>query len=232
MQPTRALQALGALLRDPDDTAQVFTLIESLSSTRTPAWIVRRLEATSGGTRLLRERPEILDRLVDRAALRGLPADSLAHAYLRFVEDEGITAEGLREASVRGESGERDRSPEVEFIRRRLRDAHDLWHTVLGYRGDLVGEAAVLAFTFAQTRNPALGTLALLGLLKLRTPEARAVIAAALVRGLRAAWLPGQRWESLLPLPLAEVRTRLAVGAPPAYAPIRSSELRAAGFLG
>ena len=89
----------------------------------------------------------------------------------------------------------------------------------------------MLAFTFAQTRNPAIGVLVLVGLAKLASAEARALIAGAFVRGLRAAWLPEQPWESLLPRPVGELRMRLGVGAPPRYTPVRSSELRASGLL-
>ena len=34
LEPGRALRAVVALMRNPDDTAQVFTIIESLSGTR------------------------------------------------------------------------------------------------------------------------------------------------------------------------------------------------------
>jgi ubiquinone biosynthesis protein COQ4 len=106
-----------------------------------------------------------------------------------------------------------------------MRDTHDLWHTLLGYRGDVLGEAALLAFTFAQTRNPAIGVLVLVGLAKLNRSEARALIVRGFARGLRAAWLPAQPWETLLPQPLDAVRRRLNVDAPPPYTPVRSSEL-------
>src|SRR5262249_16884428 len=149
--------------------------------------------------------------LGDRAALRRLPVDSLAHAYLRFVESEDITADGLREASADGEIGREAVAPEVAFIRSRMRDTHDLWHAVLGYRAAVLGGAAVLASPFAQTRNPAIGVLVLVGLAKLSSREACALIAGAFVRGLRAAWLPAQAWETLLALPIDEVRRRLHI---------------------
>jgi ubiquinone biosynthesis protein COQ4 len=225
VEPLRALRAVAAISRNPDDTAQVFTLIEALSGVRTPAWIARRLR----GGMILRERPDILAHLTDHEALHRMPHGSLAHEYLRFVESEGITAEGLRDASLHGEA--RSADPEVEFIRRRMRDTHDLWHAVLWYRGDVLGEAAVLAFTFAQTRNAAIGVLVLVGMMKLRAPDARSVIAGGFRRGLRAAWFPEQEWESLLPLPIDEVRHRLFVEVPAEYTPIRTSDLRASGLL-
>ena len=60
------------------------------------------------------------------------------------------------------------------------------------------------------------------------SPEARALILDGFRRGRRAAWLPGQPWESMLATPVAEVRARLGVGAPPAYTPVRSADIRAA----
>src|SRR5262245_34879990 len=114
IEPRRALRALAALTRNPDDTAQVFTLIEALSGVRTPQWIVRRVGATADGALLLRERPDIVKHL-DRAALQGLPEGSLARAYLRFVDAEGISAQGLRDASAQGQSSQRSASPDVDF---------------------------------------------------------------------------------------------------------------------
>lgn len=68
-----------------------------------------------------------------------------------------------------------------------MRDVHDLWHVVLGYRADVLGEAALMGFTFAQTGNAATGVLLAVGLVKLATPGARPLILRAVLRGLRAA---------------------------------------------
>jgi ubiquinone biosynthesis protein COQ4 len=225
IEPIRAARAVAAIAKNPDDTAQVFTLIEALSGVRTPTWIAQRL----ADARLIREQPEILDRLQDREELRRLPAGSLAAAYLEFVESEGISAEGLCEASAQGER--RPARPSVEFVRKRMRDTHDLWHAVLGYRGDVLGEASILAFTFAQTRNAAIGVLVAVGLLKLPNRGARRLVLGGFLRGLKAAWFPAVEWEALLALPLDEVRRRLSVGPPPVYEPVRSSDLRAAGLI-
>jgi ubiquinone biosynthesis protein COQ4 len=114
----------------------------------------------------------------------------------------------------------------------RMRDTHDLWHAATGYSGDVLGELALLAFTFAQVWNPAVGLIIGLGLIKTLGEAggeaARATILDGFKRGLRAQWLPAQAWERLLPLPVSVVRERLALGAPPVYAQIRSAQLRAA----
>ena len=221
-----ALRALRALLRDPDDTAQVFRIIDALSG-RNAERTLSRLRRTRSGRDLLRDQPDLLSKLTDRTALLALPEGTLGREYLGFLDSEGITAEGLRQASVDGRRDMRpDVDPDVYFLRDRLRDAHDLWHTVTGYKGDLIGEASLLAFSFAQTWNPGVGLIVLTALVQGRDPVIRKLIAGGFSRGVRSAWLPAVRWENLLDRPLEEVRRTLNVGAPAAYQPLRTSAYR------
>jgi ubiquinone biosynthesis protein COQ4 len=227
-RPLSALAALRAVLRDPDDTAQVFRLVSALSG-RTPKALIARFAASRGGARLLEARPNLLDVLHDREALAALPEGSLGRAYLRFVQAADLTADGLVQASAAGAPAQ----GEVEaWIGDRLRDSHDVWHVVTGYGTDLLGESALLAFTFAQTRAPGIGLLVAAALLRADDPDARRLILDGFVRGVRAAWLPAASWESLLAEDLNEVRRRLRVGDPPAYEPFWSHELADGGLLG
>jgi ubiquinone biosynthesis protein COQ4 len=225
--PRRALKAARTLAADPDDLPQVFTIIESLSG-NTLHRIWKRMAKTEEGSRILAARPDIVTVLEDRAALARLPEGSLGRAYLDFVEREKISAEGLREAGRKGMTNETPLSDPYDYVHARMRDTHDLWHAVVGYHGDVLGETALLAFTYAQTRNPAIALIIGIGLFKtIGAPEARAVILDGYRRGRDAAWLANQEWEKLLPLPLAEVRRRLHLESVPVYTPIRSSELKA-----
>ena len=225
--PGRALRAARTLAADPDDLPQVFTIIESLSGTTLEriAWRLRRSES---GRRLLQTQPDIVDRLADRAALARLPEGSLGRAYLRFVESENISAEGIRAAGKAGGEHLEDLPPQLAFVHRRMRDTHDLWHAAVGYKGDVLGEASLLGFTFAQTWNPAIALIISIALVKtVGRPDARKVILDGFRRGLKAKWLPEQDWESMLGLPLDEVRRRLSLEDAPVYQEIRSSEIKA-----
>jgi len=215
--PLRALAALRELIKNPDDTRHVFTIVESLSG-RAPL-------------RLLASRAQILPILRDRAALERMPEGSLGHAYLAFVDRERIDADGLVQASVDGETGALVRGADLEYVRDRLRDTHDLWHAVSGYQGDLYGETALLAFSTVQTLNPGLVLIVLTALLRARDPQLYRLVFGGLASGARAEWLPPVEWESLLPLPLEEVRRRLRVAHAPNYAPVRSADLRMTGEL-
>jgi len=223
----RAGRELSALLRDPDDLPRVFGLIDALQGTAAER-LRAGFEATEEGRALLAEEPDIVPVLTDRAALRAMPEGSLAHAYLAFVEQENISAEGLVAAAAEGEKTPRD---EYRWQRGRMRDTHDLWHAVTGYQGDVLGEISLLAFLLAQHWHPGIAVAVAGAFSKGLTGDGAWLVADGFVRGKRAAWLPSQRWEALLPLPVTEVRARLKLGPPPVYEPLRSSELRARGVV-
>jgi len=112
-----------------------------------------------------------------------------------------------------------------------MRDTHDLWHALTGYKGDLIGEASLLGFILAQTHNPGIAMIVLTGMLRIHQIDALGLIAGGIRRGAKARWLPALDWESLLPLPLETVRSILSIDPAPAYEPVRTSALRAEGLL-
>lgn len=230
--PRRAFRAARTLAANPDDLPQVFTIIEALS-VDTILRMTRRLGRSAAGRRLTAEQPDIVRLLADREALARLPEGSLGRAYLAFVEREQISAEGIRAAQAKGTTNDVEYPPPIDWIRARMRDTHDLWHAVTGYSGDLLGESALLAFIFAQTYNPGVALILCIGMVKtvlnpLGGAPARRTILDGFRRGRNAAWLPEQEWESMLALPLEEVRKRLRLEEPAVYTPIRTADLKAA----
>ena len=215
------VDATRRALANPDDTAQAFRIAEALSF-RTPQRLRRGFRRSDTGARLLARKDDLLAVLGDRARLEAMPPDSLGRAYLRFIDGEGITADGLVQASMEGAAVDPDLDPDLRYVQTRMRDSHDLWHTVTGYRGDLLGEAALLAFTFAQTRHVGVGVLAGIGMVLGGVPGARGFILRGFTRGLRARWLPATDWVKLLPRPLDEVRRELGITEIPVYEPVRT----------
>lgn len=224
-----ASRAIRALVRNPDDLPQVFTIIDALSGDSLNR-VLRRLRATPGGATLLHDKPDVARLLVDREALRAMPEDSLGRAYLRFVESEGISAEGIIAASQQRESS-MPRTEDGEYVHARMRDTHDLWHTVTGYRGDVVGEISLLAFTASQTANPAVTAIVIVAILKGFAKGNLDVVWDGFRRGLRAKWIIGEPWEALLARPLEEVRTALRIEPLRAYEPVTSDDLRRRGAI-
>lgn len=228
-RPLRAARALKALLSNPDDTKQVFQLVDALSSGPDMKFVAKMASSRSGA-RLLEKKPDLLARLEDRAALAKLPEGSLGRAYLAFMATGRLDAGFLVQASEQGGLAH-DGSSNDDYVGRRLRDQHDLWHVVTGYKGDLLGEASVLAFSFAQTWNVGIGVIVAAAFATAGDPDAHRMFADAFLRGLRSAWLPAVEWEEMLALPLEDVRARLRVGPPAVYEPFWSSELPEGGVL-
>lgn len=231
LAPIRAFTAVRKLLRDPDDLPQVFTVIEALSG-GSDVRLLERVRKTESGARLLASRSNILAILEDRDALARLPVGSLAHTYLAFLDSEKISAAGIVRASEDGSVARATSAaarPDIGWLRDRMRDTHDLWHAVTGYKGDVLGEAALLGFILAQTHSPGVGLIVAAILMKTRGDrDARRLILDGFERGRRAQFLPAIEWESLLARPIGEVRALLGVDDPPTYTPVRSADLRAA----
>jgi len=222
-----AHEAVRALMKDPNDVAQVFRVVNALPG-RSLERCVKRLRRTASGRRLLKERPALAPLLLDRDYLASLPAGSLGRAYLDFVIRENIGAEGLLEADeVAGWKQRDEATAELTFVRNWMRDTHDLWHVVTGYEADLLGETGILAYLFTQTWNPGIGFIAVMVFLKGGREFAgmRRIIIEGFVRGLRSGWLLGHDWCQLLSLPIDEVRKIFQIPQLRPYTPLRVSDL-------
>ena len=94
VRPIAAIKALRALLRDPEDTRQVFLVTEALNG-NSGMRAYERFRKTETGQTILRERRVLLDRLCDQASLSKLPAGTFGRSYYEFMSREGLTADGL-----------------------------------------------------------------------------------------------------------------------------------------
>ena len=218
-----AWRAIRALMKNPDDTGQVFRIIKALSGDSGEREFQRFL-ASEHGPAILAEDRCLVDRLSDRAYLASLPDDSLGRIYADFTEQEQISPEGLIEASESVPDDGLPVEPKRMLFGNRMRDSHDLWHIVTGYGRDLVGEAALLAFTYRQTRNRGVGFIVLVAYIRAgrEFPEQRSMIRDGYRRSGNASWLPSADWEALLSRPLDEVRKTLGVVPVGSYAALRS----------
>jgi ubiquinone biosynthesis protein COQ4 len=235
MQRTRPLvarRALQRLLQNPDDTEQVFHVIRALSG-RSFERLLRRVRRDPVGREIVRERRNLIPVLSNRERLLSLPKDTLGHRYARFIEAEQISSQGLADVSIEGANERRDLwfDPEAEAFGARLRDMHDLWHVVTGYSRDVLGELALLAFTYEQTGNRGIGYIVRQVERRMRRGgnlEISDFLKNASERGRRAALLPAADWEALLERSLEEVRLSLRVGDPVEYEQRRTAAGEAA----
>lgn len=219
VKPLQALRSVRALIANPDNTGEVFKIIDALKGGSLPR-AVARLGATPEGRELLRNKPDIVPVLSDREALRAMPEDSLGRAYLRFVESQSISAEGLVAASEEAPRG-RGRSPDEQWLGNRLRDIHDLQHVLCGYGRDPLGELCLLSFMVTQTPNRGIAFIIFMARRKARQASRQFSVDACIEEGRRigeaATWFATVNWEQRLAEPLASLRAELGVLKPTLY---------------
>ncbi|AJP73238.1 Coq4 family protein [Sphingomonas hengshuiensis] len=231
-----ALSALRKLLANGDDTTQVFYIMRALNGDVTQR-NYRRLLTVPGGGRIAYRRQELAQRLSDRGWIDGFAEGTVGATYRAFLDATGYSAQGLAEISMaEGAFLGADVEHPYAWMGRRERDIHDLWHTLTGYKADEhLGEACLVAFSYAQTGGLGWGLIAVGAALKSIRVTGRLDFLKAVVEGYRhgkrAAWLHGEDYETLLAEPLDSARRRLRIAVPRAYR-VAQASLSAAGLSG
>ena len=215
LRPGKALHHFRELLKDKENTEEVFRIFESLPWRDLRKSGERFLTSEKGMDTRVREPflPAILD---DHAALRRMPEGSLAHAYCDFMESEGLTAQGLVDEFDRFAADKPKYNDQFQWYMNRMRDVHDMLHVLTGYGRDALGEACVLAFTYSQQPSPAhlfIGYMAGLNIRKQVESSAPVLRAIREAQGLGKACprIAELAITDLLPMQLADVRKKLNI---------------------
>ncbi len=195
------------------DTREIFAIFRALRG-RSGIKAFRRFQQSPTGSAVLRERRVLLNALTDRATLSALPVGTVGHTYFDFMEEEKLTADGLVQASQDWDTD--PVPPDTQLYRERMRDAHDLTHTLTGYGRDPLGEICLLAFMYAHSRNLGMALIVVMSWPKL-PPAARAAVRQAWRNGKKARWMQDMDWEAVLPRSLADVRRECAIADPTLY---------------
>ncbi|HEX7944815.1 MAG TPA: Coq4 family protein [Phenylobacterium sp.] len=208
-----ALRSLRKLLADKDDTVQVFEIMRALNGASTAKGYHRLLDTPEGG-RIAYEREEFGARLMDDAWLDSFAPGTVGAAYRDFIREAGFSADGLADVSREG-IREVDQPHPYAWFGRRTRDVHDLWHVLTGYGRDALGEACLVAFSYAQTGGLGWALIAVGAAVKSHqakdgNPYAKAIWQ-GYKRGKAAKWLLGEDYVALMAEPIASARQRLGL---------------------
>ena len=219
IQPLLAARALAALVRDPQDTPQVFTIINALRG-RSTMRRMERFRATEAGRRLMQAPHSLLDVLNDREQLAAMAPGTLGRTYHAFLAEEDLSAQGLATVSVH--EGDARMTANERWFYHRMRDSHDLLHVLTGYGRTPLGEVCNLAFTVTQQGGRGIAVIAMAGMLKITRAQpgigVPGVVTEAYRRGRRATGLERAEWETLMDQPLVTLRERFGIGPAPRYA--------------
>ena len=150
IRPLKAYKHFRNLIKDKEDTTQVFDIVEALNGSNLEKDFHRFMETSEGQTRFS-ERKDLVPLLDDHETLRKLPMGSVGQHYCDFMESQGLSAQGLVDEYDRwGKRLEDYYDADVSWFGNRRRDVHDLMHIMTGYSRDALGEACVLNFTHSQ----------------------------------------------------------------------------------
>jgi len=183
--------AVFRVMRDSELTREIH-VTEEITGRGRFVDIQGEVERTDEGRDLLRDKPELSSRQVDYDALRDLPADTLGGAYVRHLDDNGLSADYQAAGNTHWVT-----DPDMAYLMRRFRQTHDVWHVLTGLGTEGHEEVIIHAFSWGQLRLPVSAMVVFFGTLKHILGEARWP---ALRHGLHEAYEHGRRADDLMPV--------------------------------
>ncbi|MDC0720743.1 Coq4 family protein [Nannocystis bainbridge] len=149
--------------------------------------LARAWRDSEPGRRLLADRPTLQGRELDLDALARLPEGTLGHEFVRYFRANGI------QPFVTSFPVEND----VDYLGKRYRETHDLFHVITGYSTDELGEMELQAFVFGNLGVPSAALVLVFSTaLRVRRDGVRGF--GAYLGRLRAAYRRGRRSRELL----------------------------------
>jgi ubiquinone biosynthesis protein COQ4 len=202
------LACTARVLRDSNQTLDIVSVEEITGQTQLAYLIDRGVFETQEGRDLLRDRPHLADLPLE--TLRSLPDGTLGREWARFLD-----AHRLSLALTKVPTPYTD-DDDASYLLHRIRQSHDLWHTLLGVGVRGHEEVLVHAFSLAQTGLPSSIAIVFFGAIKHMVLERRwdclrHDVARAYRRGAAADPLLAVYWERHLEEPLDEVRERYRI---------------------
>ncbi len=146
----------------------------------------------------------------DIEKLSGLPDGSLGREFARYLTDNDLDANLLRESAFIG--AHRARGEDPGYLAERGFQLHDVFHVLTGFDTTPLGEVRVVSFTVAQTPAPYPAMIIATRPLQmvLYKPELLPVVMDAITEGWalgrRARSLMAVHWEEYWESPLTELR--------------------------
>ncbi|KAG7809568.1 hypothetical protein KL921_003565 [Ogataea angusta] len=174
------------------------------------------------GRQILKERPYITSESLDLAKLKQYPDNTLARAYVDWLEKEGVSPD-TREP-VRFIDDE-----ELAFIFQRYRQCHDFYHAITGLPIVREGEIALKLFEFLNLKVPFAGLGALFAPIPIKKSQRRRLFNIyypwALKNSFTCKPLINVYWEKILDRDVDQLRHELGIEKPPDMRQLRKAKV-------
>lgn len=208
------LKGFISIVINPGNTDSVFEIIEGMRNTEASHLALEYIKSQPEVSQIIEER--YLAPTPDLDLLITYPKDSLGYIYASKMKQENFDPEFYQKIEVKDD---------LSYILLRLRQSHDIWHTVTDFDTNVTGELGLQSFNLAQTRLPLPILLIAGGLLKtlLQSPaEMNRLldqIAVGYRMGSKAKPFLAQKWEEHWDKPISQLRAELGVEPTPVYVP-------------
>ncbi|KAF4553223.1 Ubiquinone biosynthesis protein coq4 [Elsinoe fawcettii] len=163
------------------------------------------------GRRILRDKPRMTSETLNIPHLRSLPKGTLGHAYVDWLDREGVSPDTRDQVRYIDD-------PEEAYVMQRYRESHDFFHALTGLPIIAEGEIALKAFEFANTVLPMTG-LSVAAVARLKPEERTRFFQVygpwAVRNGLSAEEVINVYWEEEMETSVEDLRKRLGVEQPP-----------------
>ncbi|MBD2566558.1 Coq4 family protein [Anabaena lutea] len=206
----KGLQAFFSFIGNGVDIQGIFDLEDAFANQEVRAAQITYLKSIPEIAQIFEER--YIGPTYNVEELIKLPEDSLGYAYASNIKAVNYPAGFYPKVEV---------LDDVSYYSLRMRQTHDIWHTVSGYGLTLFGGVGITVFQYAQNRDP-LGAILLAGDILNNIKMHRdldtymLIVHEAYNVARQAKPFLAQKWEEAWEKPLAEWRAELNV-APVTY---------------
>ena len=168
----KAWKAFRGLVGDRNDTRYVFEFFENVNGRSYETYYDEFL-SSDYGREIVHDFRSVGRFLSDRKTLESYGPGTFAAAYLKHMDANGFTAEGVFEASL-AQAPERmkylqDNFPDLYAINYMGSVTHDMYHVLSGYGADPLGEALLLVYSAQMSSSRGANWLGRLAGLQIRS---------------------------------------------------------------
>ncbi|CAG9856818.1 unnamed protein product [Phyllotreta striolata] len=145
----KALLSVGAAaasITDPTRADMIACLGETTGE-KAAKYILGKMESSEEGSQILSDQPRINSKTIDLDYLSKLPSNTLGRHYVNFLKINNVTPDSRDPVRFMDD-------PQLAYVIQRYREVHDLFHTVLQMRTNMLGEVTVKWVEAIQTKLP------------------------------------------------------------------------------
>ncbi len=131
-------------IKDPRRTEEVFRISEQMATKEQFQSLIDRAKSNPDICHLIESRyspSKISMRIEDYAV------GTLGHSYIKFMTENKLDPNFYELVGT---------STDINYLRTRIRETHDLWHVIFGFETDNAGEAGLSSAYVAQISTPVL----------------------------------------------------------------------------